>query len=69
MDSFFLNIGVYYVEEFLNSTKNIYRTGTITYGHGGHGWRPYSPVELLRKMARHITRHAPDGEDTGVWKY
>ncbi len=69
MDSFFLNIGVYYVEEFLKSPKNIYRTGTITYGHGGHGWRPYSSVVLLRKMAEHITQHAPEGEDTGAWKY
>ena len=69
MDNFFLNIGVSYMEEFLMGPKNIYKTGTILYGPGGHGWRPYSSVELLRKMADHVTSHAPDGEDCDSWKY
>ncbi len=68
MDSFFLNIGVRYMEEFLTGPKNKYKTGTITYGDGGHGWRPYSNVELLRIMAGHITSHAPEGADTSAWK-
>jgi hypothetical protein len=69
MDNFFLNIGVYHMEEFLTGPKNAYKTGTFTYGPGGHGWRPYSSVELLRKMADHITVHAPEGEDIKAWKY
>lgn len=68
-DNFFLNIGVSYMEEFLSGPKNIYKTGTITYGDGGHGWRPYSTIELLRIMADHITTHAPEGADTQAWKY
>jgi len=69
MDNFFLNIGVYHMEKFLTGPKNIYRTGTFTYGPGGHGWRPYSFVELLQKMAAHITDHAPQDQDTSAWKY
>ncbi len=69
MDNFFLNIGVYHMEKFLTGPKNIYRTGTFTYGPGGHGWRPYSSVELLQKMAAHITDHAPQDQDTSAWKY
>jgi hypothetical protein len=69
MDSFFLNIGVTFMEEFLTGPKNIYKTGTITYGDGGHGWRPYSTAELLQVMARHITAHAPEGEAVGAWRY
>ncbi len=69
MDNFFLNIGVYHMEKFLNGPKNIYRTGTFTYGPGGHGWRPYSSVELLQKMATHITAHAPQDQDASAWKY
>jgi hypothetical protein len=69
MDNFFLNIGVAYMEEFLTGPKNPYKTGTFTYGPGGHGWRPYTSAELLRKMAAHITAHAPEGEDTAAWKY
>ena len=69
MDNFFLNIGVYHMEKFLTGPKNPYKTGTFTYGPGGHGWRPYSSGELLRKMAEHITAHAPEGEDTGAWRY
>jgi hypothetical protein len=69
MDNFFLNLGVRFMEEFLMGPKNPYRTGTFTYGVGGHGWRPFSSVELLQTMARHITAYAPEGEDTSVWRY
>ncbi len=69
MDNFFLNIGVYYMEEFLTGPENPYRFGSFTYGHGGHGFRPFSSVELLQKMANHIIKYAPEGEDTDAWKY
>ncbi len=69
MDNFFLNIGVYHMEDFLMGPKNPYRTGTFIYGVGGHGFRPYSSVELLRRMADHITAHAPEEADTDAWKY
>ncbi len=70
MDNFNLNWGVYYMEDFLESTTNPYYGGSFTYGkRGGHGWRPYPSDELLRIMAAHITRNAPSGTDTQAWKY
>lgn len=70
MDNFYLNVGVYHMEAFLESTRDPYYGGTVTYGaRGGHGWRPYSTAQLLRIMADHITRNAPPGSDTSSWKY
>jgi hypothetical protein len=41
MDNFYLNVGVYHMEEFLESTTDPYYDGSFTYGaRGGHGWRP-----------------------------
>lgn len=61
MDNFYLNQGVYHMEDFLESTKNPYYAGTVTYGakQKGHGWRPYSQAELVRKMAEHIEKNRP----------
>jgi Putative esterase len=70
MDNFLLNFGVYYLEEFLESTTDPYYAGSISYGkRGGHGYRPYGSDELLRVMAAHISRMAPDGSDISSWKY
>ena len=70
MDNFFLNFGVYHMEDFLERTTNPYYDGSFTYGpRGGHGWRPYGYDELLRIMADHITANAPPGANTGRWKY
>ncbi|GAB3905670.1 hypothetical protein GCM10028803_36870 [Larkinella knui] len=60
MDDFFLNFGVYKVDEFLSKTTNPAYGGSITYGdRGGHSWRPYSNGELLRMMDAHIKKMAP----------
>lgn len=61
MDNFYLNQGVYHMEEFLESTKNPYYNGSVTYGskQKGHGWRPYSQVDLIYKMAEHIEKNMP----------
>jgi S-formylglutathione hydrolase FrmB len=70
MDNFYLNMGVYYTEKFLESTREPYYAGTFTYGaRGGHGWRPYSAAQLLRIMADHITRNAPPGANRRSWRY
>ncbi|MEE2710395.1 MAG: alpha/beta hydrolase-fold protein [Gemmatimonadota bacterium] len=70
MDNFYLNVGVYHMEAFLESTREPYYAGSITYGaRGSHGYRPYSTEQLLRIMADHITKNAPPGADTGQWKY
>jgi len=68
MDNFYLNVGVYHMEEFLESTSDPYYDGSFTFGaRGGHGWRPYRDAELLRIMAAHIRENAPAGVDTSGW--
>ncbi len=68
MDNFFLNFGVYHMEDFLESTTDPYYAGSFTYGpRGGHGWRPYGYDELLRIMADHIIQNAPTQTDTQRW--
>jgi len=70
MDNYFLNFGVYYMEDFLESTKDPYYAGSFSYGpRGGHSWRPFGNDELLRRMAQQITANAPAGADTDAWKY
>jgi hypothetical protein len=64
MDNYFLNLGVYRFEQFLESTKEPgkgpYFAGTIEYGRPlkPHGWQPWSNQELLRIMKRHIDTNA-----------
>ena len=64
MDNYFLNLGVYRFETFLESTKEVakgpYYAGTIEYGRPlkPHGWQPWTNQELLRMMAKHIERNA-----------
>jgi hypothetical protein len=68
LDNFQLNWGVYYTEEFLESTTDPYYNGSVTYGRrGGHGWRPYGYDELIRKMADHIHHNRPSGSRTSGW--
>lgn len=73
MDNFYLNEAVYELETFLESTKNPYYAGSFQYGRPRktHGWTPFqrSSGELERKMAEHITKNAPLGENSKLWKY
>lgn len=72
MDNYYLNEAVYLLEEFLESTENPYYAGRFEYGaRGRHGWSPYSrgSAEIYLEMAEHITKNAPPGEDTNMWKY
>ncbi len=68
MDNFYLNVGVYHMEEFLESTTDPYYEGSFTYGaRGGHSWRPYGYDELLRRMAKHIQENAPYDVSKADW--
>lgn len=64
MDNYFLNLGVYRFETFLEGTKapgkGPYYGGTVEYGRPlkPHGWQPWTNQELLRKMAAHIEQNA-----------
>ncbi len=59
-DDFFLNFGVYYMEDFLTKTTNPYYAGSFTYGErGGHGWQPYSDGQLIRVMDVYLRKTHP----------
>ncbi|MDB5022887.1 MAG: hypothetical protein JWP78_642 [Mucilaginibacter sp.] len=61
MDDFYLNFGVYHMEDFLSKTKNPYYGGTISYGErGGHSYHNYTNGELIRVMAAHLKKMHPD---------
>jgi hypothetical protein len=64
MDNYFLNLGVYRMETFLESTKEPgkgpYYAGTVEYGRPlkPHGWQPWTNQELLRIMIAQIEKNA-----------
>jgi len=64
MDNYFLNLGVYRMETFLESTKEPgkgpYYAGTVQYGRPlkPHGWQPWTNQELLRIMMAQVERNA-----------
>jgi hypothetical protein len=64
MDNYFLNLGVYRMETFLESTKEPgkgpYYAGTIDYGRPlkPHGWQPWTNQELLRIMMAQVEKNA-----------
>ena len=70
MDHFYLAGAVYLLEDFLKNTKNPYYGGEFVYGRPmkGHGWQPMTNAELIRMMADHIAKNAPQGDDISAWK-
>ena len=64
MDNYFLNLGVYRMETFLESTKEPgkgpYYAGTVEYGRPlkPHGWQPWTNQELLRIMMAQVEKNA-----------
>jgi len=72
MDNYYLNVGCYHLEEFLESTTAPYYAGSFTFGaRGGHGYRPndLAGMKLYRVMAEHILRNTPAGANTRSWSY
>lgn len=80
-DSYFLNNGVYYLEEFLKSTTNPPYEGEIKYGERAeHCWNgdPNLPNHLSRlhyntmylpKVLERMQKTAPPGADLTSWRY
>lgn len=64
MDNYFLNLGVYRMETFLESTKEPGRgpdyDGKVEYGRPlkPHGWQPWTNQELLRMMMAQVEKNA-----------
>ena len=71
MDDFYLNLAVYQFEDFLKSTTNPRSDAEFTYGRPtkGHSWHAFPWAELVRRMAAHVKRYAPPGENTAAWSY
>ncbi len=68
-DSYFLNMGVHMLDEFLRKADNPKWTGETWF----QPMAPhcYSPPrdEILKKMVAQITKYAPAGADLTSWKY
>jgi hypothetical protein len=71
MDDFYLNLGVYLLEDFLKNATDPYYDGSFEYGRPlkPHGWQPMTNADLIKAMTDHITKNAPAGEDVTTWKY
>jgi hypothetical protein len=71
MDSFYLNLAVYLLEDFLKGATDPFYAGSFEYGRPmkGHGWMPMNFQDLVRIMGDYIARNAPPSEDTRGWHY
>ncbi|HZI21610.1 MAG TPA: alpha/beta hydrolase-fold protein [Gemmatimonadales bacterium] len=62
MDTFYLNLAVYRLEEFLARARP---PADAEFGYGRpmkpHGWQPWTNAELMRIMSRHIERRRNAG--------
>jgi len=75
MDEFYLQLPMYRMQDFLESTSNPHYGGSFRFGRPmvGHtffkvGTDPW-PSVMLKEMAVHIKKNAPKGEDTDQWNY
>jgi len=70
-DNFYLNLPVYDLQQFFDSTKSPHVPGEFRFGRPlkGHGWQHGSHATLLREMATAIAKHAPAGEKPSTWTY
>jgi hypothetical protein len=71
MDDYYFNLSTLKLKEVLDRTTDPHYGGEVIIGTGLklHGWHPMNKAELVRAMAKHITRNAPPGEDTNAWKH
>jgi hypothetical protein len=71
MDNFYLNLAVYDMQAFLDSTTAPHVPGVFNYGRPekGHGWQHTTNAAIVREMAAAIKRHAPAGENVQQWQY
>jgi hypothetical protein len=68
-DTYYLNMGVHMLENFLKAADNPKWTGEIVFQPmAPHCWGPRG-TELLQKMIAQIENMAPAGADLKAWKY
>jgi hypothetical protein len=70
MDSYYLNMGVRKLDEFLKQrAKDPPFSGEIVFQPmAPHCWGPRG-AELFGKIVTHVDRYAPKGADLKSWKY
>jgi hypothetical protein len=70
MDNYYLNLAVYRMQEFLESTRDPHSDATFTYGRPmkGHGWHPMTWAQLVEQMAHQVKAHS-NGDSTAQWNY
>ena len=71
MDGWYLNLGTYKMEEFLENEKFPYYNGSFEYGRPlkGHGWREINDIELIKKLSNYILEITPKDELPAKWLY
>jgi Putative esterase len=71
MDNFYLNLAVYDMQAFLDTSTAPHVTGQFQYGRPerGHGWQHTNNAAIMREMSAAIQRHTPAGENRGQWQY
>ncbi|HKK27577.1 MAG TPA: alpha/beta hydrolase-fold protein [Gemmatimonadota bacterium] len=69
-DNFYLNLAVYRLQAFMDSTTDPHVPGVFHYGRPqkSHGWQHTSTAGILREMARQIEANAPE-DAPGGWRY
>ncbi len=70
MDNFYLNLGVYDFQAFLDSAQHPHVAALFRFGRPekGHGWQHIDAADLVREMADAVGKHAPPG-DGARWRY
>ncbi len=61
MDTYYLNLAVYRLQDFFEHTTDPHYTGTFEYGRPmkPHGWQPFTNAQLLQMMGRHVREDGP----------
>jgi hypothetical protein len=61
MDTYYLNLAVYRLQDFFAHTTDPHYAGTFEYGRPmkPHGWQPFTDAELVRMMQEQVERHRP----------
>ena len=61
MDSYYLNLACYLLQDFLDSTTAPHYDGSFTYGRPlkPHGWQPWTDAAFVRMAFDTIQAHAP----------
>jgi hypothetical protein len=70
MDHYYLNLGVYLLEDFLKTAKNPSFEGSFDYGRPLKGHiRPTKVGDMMRWIADEVTKNAPKRQNTAQWEY